>query len=571
MTAAMWLTWLLRTDVRAGRPVEDLAAQRDFAAWWLLYGQEEYPAVWWWGPEQARVAMEPAPTAPNSLAPIPRLLLRLHQSRQDLQQQYDLTDAESVAGYLCWYRLAGPQQLPAAPALPASAMAVTEALSTRFTDPALPRMALAVLGVSPALQAVTDVAQPGHRRGLLRWFNANPVVDPAPTSPPAGQQPVPSRGPRAGPRGRPAINLVGFARAEFGIGEDVRMLSRALEAAGIRHTITDVRAASDVRASDLSRAAWIGPAAPGAINIFCLTGFDTGQIFLERGLRPFEGAYNIGYWPWELPRFPDQWADVYGLMDEIWAATTFQAAAYAANSPVPVHLMPPAVTPPSAVPPARTRLERRSGRFTFFYPFDPNSTLARKNPLAAVRAFRAAFPLADRGVALVLRVNGHGAGRPGWQALRAAAGGDRRIRIVEGTLPRAAAQRLLQRAGCLVSPHRAEGLGRNIAEAIALGVPVLATGFSGSADLLLAHERIPAKPRRVAPGEYPHAAGLWWSEPDWRALARQMRRLRRQRFRTTETVYIRRARHLLRQFGLSESASRYAAALCRIEAALTHR
>ena len=567
MTPAMWLAWLLRTDVRAGRPVEDLAAQRDFTAWWLLYGQAEYPAVWWWGPDQAHIAMEPGIIGPGA-TPIPRLLLRLHQGRQDLQQRYDLADSESAAGYLCWYRLAGPQQLPAAPALPPAAMAVTEALSTRFTDPALPRMALAVLGVSPALQAVTDVAQPGHRRGLLRWFNANPIIDPAPTLPSAGPQPVPSRRSRPGPRSRPAVNLVGFARAEFGIGEDVRMLSRALEAAGVRHTITDIRPASDVRAQDVSRAAWIGPAAPGAINIFCLTGFDSGQLFLERGLQPFAGAYNVGYWPWELPRFPDHWADVYGLMDEIWAATSFQAVAYAANSPVPVQLMPPAVTPPAALRPARTLTRRRAGRFTFLYPFDPNSTLARKNPLAAVRAFRAAFPPADRSVALVLRVNGHGAGRPGWQALRAAAAGDRRIRILEGTLPRAAALRLLQSAGCLVSPHRAEGLGRNIAEAIALAVPVLATGFSGPADLLLPHERIPAKPRRVAQGEYPHAAGLWWSEPDWRALARQMRRLRRRRARIARTVHVRRARRLLRQFGVPEAAARYATALRRIEAAL---
>ncbi len=569
MTGAMWLAWLLRGDVRGGSDVHDPAAQREFVTWWLLFGRLEYPKVWWYGADQEQVAMEPCPEYSTGL---PRLLARLHQARCDIQQAFDLSDSEAVADYLCWYRLNGSIALDAAPPLAGGMMSLTEAASCRLPEPRISRMALALWHRIAELRAVIDPRKAGDRRGLAHWYSVNAarhIVPPTPLPREREIFPVRSRGKLV--KKRPQVSLVGFVRAEFGIGEDVRMVSRAMEAASVTHSITDLRPGSAVRLGDDSRSSWIGGQAGSAtLNIFCLTGFDMGQLFLEQGSEAFKGAYNVGYWPWELPRFPDDWVEVYGLVDEIWAATKFQAAAYAYNSPVPVHLMPPAVTPPIAIRPARLASKRAQAgkRFTFIYPFDPNSTLARKNPIAAVRAFRAAFVPSDRTVTLVLRVNGRGSGRPGWRELKAGIAGDTRIRIIEGTLSRAAAQRMLQAADCLVSPHRAEGLGRNIAEAIALGVPVLATGFSGSGDLLEKHERIGSRPRRVMPGEYPHAEGLWWSEPDWRRLAGQMSRLRRLRSRVSDTVYLRRSRRLLLYFGLQAAGDRYKSAIVRIRQSL---
>lgn len=565
MTTAMWLTWLLRGDIRAGSDIHDLEAQRSFVAWWLLFGKLEYPKIWWYGPDQVEVAMEPSPDCPAGL---PRLLARLHQARWDIQQAFDLSNTEAVADYLCWYRLNGPLELEAAPLLAAEHISITEAASSCLPEPCVSRLALALWHRSDELRAVIDPRKAGDRRGLEHWYSVQaarhiPLATPLP--PETGLNPFAGRG--RSPRGTLHVSLVGFARAEFGIGEDVRMVSRALEAASVEHSIADLRPGTTIRLGDESRRGWIGPAAgPARLNIFCLTGFDMGQLLLEQGSEPFQGIYNIGYWPWELPRFPDDWADVYGLVDEIWASTTFQAAAYTANSPVPVHLMPPAVTPPATLRRVcfGSKRSRAGKQFTFIYPFDPNSTLARKNPIAAVKAFRTAFPADDRSVRLVLRVNGIGAGHPGWRELKAGVAGDKRIHIVEGTLSRVAAQRMLQTADCLVSPHRAEGLGRNIGEAIALGVPVLATGFSGSGDLLEKNERIASKPRRVRPEEYPHAEGLWWSEPDWRHLARQMNRIRRLRAGTMDTVYIRRSRRFLRHFSISVAGERYKAAIARI-------
>jgi glycosyltransferase involved in cell wall biosynthesis len=165
--------------------------------------------------------------------------------------------------------------------------------------------------------------------------------------------------------------------------------------------------------------------------------------------------------------------------------------------------------------------------FVFVYPFDVNSYLARKNPLGLVRAFRRAFPSRAPRVALLLRVNGDPDGHPGWREVVAEIAADKRIAVLAGTLDRPKALGVIAACDCLVSPHRAEGFGRNIAEAILLGIPVLATRFSGCADFLAPEEGIPFESVPVQDGDFPFAEGLWWAEPSIDEMARRMREIRR--------------------------------------------
>ncbi len=390
MTVAMWFAWLLRGDVRAGSSIIDPIGQRAFVSWWMLFAATEYPKAWWYGPQQVEVAMAPVPVPGLSGFKIPALLLRLHQARSDLQHHFDLADAEQLGDYFCWYRLDAPYDLPAAPLLPGWAMAITEAASRRYAPPTIPRMALALWSRSDELRLMMNLEQPGARRGLHHWYSAHGLRwIPDPPAMPAALEIRPVRRSHARSLTQASISLVGFARAEFGIGEDVRILSRALEARTVAHTIAEVKVGG-VRAQDGSRAAWLAPPGRG-ISVFCMTAFDAAERFLIEGPEAFENDYNIGYWPWELPRFPAAWSDVYALMDELWASTRFQWEAYAADGALPVFLMPPAITPAMGKVSPRSSAARRRC-FRFLYVFDPNSTLARKNPLAAVRAFQRAFP-----------------------------------------------------------------------------------------------------------------------------------------------------------------------------------
>jgi glycosyltransferase involved in cell wall biosynthesis len=150
----------------------------------------------------------------------------------------------------------------------------------------------------------------------------------------------------------------------------------------------------------------------------------------------------------------------------------------------------------------------------------------RKNPIALVRAFKSAFGKDDRSVSLILRINGAPTGLLGWDDIAAEVGLDDRIWVLPGTLTRDEALAVLAACDCLVSTHRAEGFGRNIAEALLLGVEVLATGFSGCMDFLAPNECVAWAAQPVRPGDYPFSEGLWWAEPDLADLVSKLRVVR---------------------------------------------
>jgi glycosyltransferase involved in cell wall biosynthesis len=111
--------------------------------------------------------------------------------------------------------------------------------------------------------------------------------------------------------------------------------------------------------------------------------------------------------------------------------------------------------------------------------------------------------------------------------LVAAARGDARI-IVRDDLLEARHLRALQ-ACCdaCVSLHRCEGFGLLTAEAMLMGKPVIATGYSGNMEYmtpanscLVDYRLVP-----VGAGDYPHAQGQRWAEPDIADAARHMRAL----------------------------------------------
>jgi glycosyltransferase involved in cell wall biosynthesis len=323
------------------------------------------------------------------------------------------------------------------------------------------------------------------------------------------------------------VNLVGFVRGQFGLGEDVRMASAALEAADIPHVLINVPAGAAVSQQDDSLAHVLQERLRYRLTIYCMSAFDMAVLYLSRGPAFFAGQYRIGYWPWELPAFPPQWKDIYKLVDEVWAGSNFAARSHRTRCRKPVRRLPcPVTVPPIKPTPRRALGLLRERAFLFVYPFDINSGLARKNPLGLVRAFRLAFATSDAEVALLLRVNGRPECQPGWAEVAAECAADRRIRILSETLDRQAALGVIAAADCLVSPHRGEGFGRNIAEAILLGIPVLATAYSGCMDFLAGEEGIPFTRVRLQDGEYPFGEGLWWADPSVQDLARRILQVR---------------------------------------------
>jgi glycosyltransferase involved in cell wall biosynthesis len=121
-------------------------------------------------------------------------------------------------------------------------------------------------------------------------------------------------------------------------------------------------------------------------------------------------------------------------------------------------------------------------KFLFLYIFDFNSSVARKNPMATVQAFKQAFKPSDSTVGLVLKTMNTKPNNPEWQAFLKECQTDKRIQLITETLDRPEVLGLINACDAYVSLHRAEGFGRTMAEAMLLIKPVIATNYSGNID-----------------------------------------------------------------------------------------
>ncbi len=327
------------------------------------------------------------------------------------------------------------------------------------------------------------------------------------------------------------VNLIGFAFGELGIGEDVRMAAAALDQVDIPYTVVNIPPGSSVRQEDTILAEAITDQIENLTyqtNIFCLTGFDTAHVYLEKGRQLFENRYNIGWWPWELPVWPENWLQVFDLVDEVWAATQYTQSMYQHSTHKPVTLMPLPVCVDRLSSAQRQNFSLPETGFLFLYIFDFNSYLDRKNPHAAVNAFLTAFPKdLEHDVKLVLKTMNSQPNNPKWMAFKALCEKDDRIILLEKTLDRGDILALINACDTYVSLHRAEGFGRTLAEAMLMGKPVVATDFSGNKDFVNHKTGFPVKWQKkdVNVGEYPfitNKSQAYWAEPDINDAAQQM-------------------------------------------------
>jgi glycosyltransferase involved in cell wall biosynthesis len=329
------------------------------------------------------------------------------------------------------------------------------------------------------------------------------------------------------------VNLIGYAFGQLGIGEDVRMAARALLAVDVPLTMLNFPPGADIPQNDRSMALHVSEHGSFAFNIFCMTALENGRYYAEHGSRQFKDRYNIGYWPWELSRWPKQWATMVDLVDEIWVSTQHTFDALAPVCSKPIHLMPMAVELGEVTKFSSTRLARDHFGLPpkarlFCFSFDLNSSFHRKNPQACVDAFLQAFPseaFASEMVGLVIKVHRPARRHVAWEKLKALAKKDPRIHIIENTLSRPDLLALYKACDSYVSLHRAEGFGRGIAEALQLGLHVITTGYSGNVDFcyppnadLVRHRLI-----KVKKGQYPYGDGQVWADVDVTHAAELMR------------------------------------------------
>jgi glycosyltransferase involved in cell wall biosynthesis len=338
----------------------------------------------------------------------------------------------------------------------------------------------------------------------------------------------------AGGRGGPVtasfgVNVLGRFRSEKGVGEHSRGTVRALLAARVPCVLNDWEDPGSANVDDTFTDFTTDN--PYPVNLIHVNAVDAPWLAREIPWY-FKGRYNIGYWNWELEWFPEEWQGSYQYFDEIWAASAFTQKSIARLSPVPVYWVSIPVCPPGADA-ARSRASSvtrgrfgiPAGAFAFLFAFDFSSLMARKNPLAVVEAFRRAFPT-RRDVVLVLKVV-HWKSAPEFGEMLAACRGQPNIRFVRDVLSRDEMYGLMRLCDAYVGLHRSEGFGLPLAEAMALGKPVIATNYSSNVDFMNEANSFPVRYRLVTiEQDYgPYRRGAVWADADVAHAAEQMRRV----------------------------------------------
>lgn len=325
---------------------------------------------------------------------------------------------------------------------------------------------------------------------------------------------------------REPITLVGLFRTHLGIAQAGRLLGNALQEAGI-----DVRLCD---ASDLvphqktgTTLATAEPAPTGTL-VFCVNPPELYKLFRHFGPDICAGKRLVGYWWWELDRLPADWKRWASVMHEIWVSSRFLYDVFSRELPGKVVRLVP-LPIPAPVPSGLSRGDFGipRDRFTVLTALDLQSGWARKNPEGAIEAFRRAFP--DPAQAhLVLKVTGT-AGVPQDAArLRALIAGMPNVTLIDRFLPAPDLSALIAQCDVLLSLHRAEGLGLFLAEAMWLGRPIVATGWSGVLQLIDDSHALLVRCRMVPvrAGDYPWVpSGARWAEPDLDHAAACLRRL----------------------------------------------
>jgi glycosyltransferase involved in cell wall biosynthesis len=313
------------------------------------------------------------------------------------------------------------------------------------------------------------------------------------------------------------VHVVGYIDAVLGLGIGARNNRDALAGAGVSVASTSIALPS---ALDVAPP----PRAPVKCRVSLL--FNNGDymhvVSSLLDAESLKNSHRIGVWAWELPQVPPRMLQGLAYVDELWVASSFIREAFRPHTRKAITVVPYPVRADDAEVPGYDDL--LPAEPYFFFAFDYNSTVERKNPAGLIEAFNAAFPEGS-GPHLVIKTLNAGAHTESHERLLGAALQRKDIHLIDAVWPRALVHRALRNCLAVVSLHRAEGYGLLLAEAMAHGKPTIATGYSGNLEYQNPGNSLLVGYRMTQVSEEcrHYEAGEAWAEPDLDEAARAMR------------------------------------------------
>lgn len=302
-----------------------------------------------------------------------------------------------------------------------------------------------------------------------------------------------------GPQLRPAqdilpgpLVIVGFFSEPSGVGRAADLTLQRTQQLGFSPVAVHARKLLGGDHSDLA-----GCPAGGVMIVHCNP--DEGVRVLARTPAPlWKDRKRIGYWAWELPRAPDRWRRAAALFHEVWAPSRFVAdAIVACGVRGSVRVMPHPVATNVDNRRDRARWGLADGKAAVLAMADYRSSATRKNITGSIDICRRAASAAQP---ILLVIKALEAPPAALDNLLRAPNDHFEIRLMTETLGQDDVRSLIASVDVLLSPHRSEGFGLTLAEALIAGTPPLATGWSGNmqfmnglSELLIDYRLVPVR------------------------------------------------------------------------------
>ena len=318
---------------------------------------------------------------------------------------------------------------------------------------------------------------------------------------------------------RRGVDVVGYVKAELGVGEAARRAVSALNAVGIETSISAVSAPESREEVSLTLTNRLSH----SVAIIAVNADQVPQVVSSM---PHNGRKQklVGQWFWELEDAPPWMPQAFQYLDEVWVANEFMAISVRSVAPrkFPVRVVPLPLTVENYQSPSAEQF-KYGNRFTFGFVFDFLSVMKRKNPVGLIEAYICAFPEIGKARLVIKTINAHL--RPAdreellWSSL-----GREDITIVTEYWSSVEVLSFLKQIDCYVSLHRSEGLGLTIAEAMAQGTPVIATGYSGNMSFMTEDNSylVPYVIGKVGTNAGGYDPEATWAEPDLQTASRLM-------------------------------------------------
>lgn len=441
----------------------------------------------------------------ESLKKFPRYFLGIYYARKDLQETFNLNNASNQNSYFQWIRneiALGNLSSSLFPLLPKSALSKTKFLSRNTIFIFLKR----IYNLNPVFFS-QDIFINLRRRlksSLLHqtFSGENDLNAPIKILPEYKGEKITKNG----------VNLFGYFNRNTGLAVGVNLMKNIFEKIKINTSTHNVNIDDNSLIAPLEKNSKVWD-----ISLFHINADQTGN-FAPNLQEQHLNTYRIGYWAWELEKFPSEPLTNAKFLNDIWVPSNFIADSIERSCFIRPKVIPHPVLDHNENNFCLNAKYNFKDKFNVTGIFDLNSYIDRKNPNGILETYKKACKDKNfqKNSHLILKISGtFNKKRAISKILSEAKKAKISLTIIDENLSNSEMESLRNSTNVFISLHRSEGFGLNIIENMNAGNIVIATNYSGNTDymndtnsLLVDFELIP-----IRDGQYPYGEGQFWAEP----------------------------------------------------------